>query len=303
MARRRLYLTIVAACIVAMVAVSLWWALPPSIVRRLPPGQTLVYVNTRPLRDLDALSGPAQRSSAYQAFVRESGFDFQHDLDAMALSLQGSPTAPASATVILRGRFGSQFTAYLRQHALRQERIHGADAYVFPGWTRPQQLLTVLPLGAHEVLITNRKDAEPVIAHAQRWWPAGPALWRAGNNWRMLAGYADCNTEQLEAARALDGSAPPWQGVERIAISLRGQRDGLLLAANAEATTTAAAIAAADWVQTELHTLRPLLPERPGQPTLRALLDRLQTGQQERHVWLRLHVDRATLEQWTRALQ
>lgn len=277
--------------------------MPPTIVRSLPPGQTLVYLNCRPLRELGMVNGGAQPSPSYAAFVRESGFDYQKDLDAVALSLNGRPTEPADATAILRGRFEPKFTAYLQRHALREERIVGARAYVFPGWARPQQLMTVVPLGPRELLVTNAQDAAPVVAQARRWWSAAPALWRAGNNWRLLGGYADINAEQLEAARALDGTQLPWQGVERVEVSLRGSSSGVTVAGGAQASSADAAAAVQQWVQSELDALRPLWPEEQGQPTLRALLDRVETGQNGRQVWLRLRVDSATLRAWTRRMQ
>lgn len=277
--------------------------MPPSIVRSLPPGQTLVYVNCQPLRELGGANGDATRSPGYAAFVRESGFDYQKDLDAVALSLNGQPTRPVDATAILRGRIAPKFTAYLQRHALRQEQIAGAQAYVFPGWARPQQLLTVVPLGPRELLVTNAQDAAPVVAQARRWWSAAPALWRAGNNWRLLVGYADINAEQLEATRALDGTQLPWQGVERVEVSLQGSSGGVTVAGGAQANSAEAAVAVQQWVQNELEALRPLWPEEQGQPTLRALLDRIETGQNGRQAWLRLRVDSATLRAWARRMQ
>lgn len=277
--------------------------MPPSIVRSLPAGQTLVYVNCQPLRELGVANRGAQRSPGYGAFVRESGFDYQRDLDAVALSLNGRPTQPVNATAILRGRFAPQFTAYLQRHALRQERIAGARTYIFPGWARPQQVLTVAPLGPRELLVTNAQDAAPVVAQARRWWSAAPGLWRAGNNWRLLVGYAAINTEQLEAARALDGTQLPWQGVERVEVSLRGGSAGVTVAGGAQASSADAAAAVQQWVQNELEALRPLWPEEQGQPTLRALLDRIETGQNGRQVWLRLRINAATLREWASTLR
>ncbi|HET9784638.1 MAG TPA: hypothetical protein VFP94_06730, partial [Terriglobales bacterium] len=241
--------------VIAAAVVWSWWAMPPSIIRSLPPGQTLIYVSWKPLRQVGALSGAVARSPGYEAFVRESGFDFQQDLDAIAISMTGPPTRPTHTTAILRGQFGPKFTAYLQRHALRRERIGGAEAFIFPGWARPQQRLSVVPLGPGELLVTNAGNAAAVVAQARRWWSAAPELWKAGNNWRMLAGYADINTEQLEAVRALDGTAPPWQGVEQMEMSLRGSDGGLRLEGTARAASPEAAAAVQTWVETELNAL------------------------------------------------
>lgn len=278
--------------------------MPPSIVRQLPPGQTLVYINYAPVRALARrqVQSAIQPAPSYAAFVRQSGFDFERDLDAMALALDGNPLAPDDATAILEGRFGPAFTTYLQAHALEHKRLNGLDAYVFPGWARPQQPLTVVQLDGNELLVTNAADAAAVIAHARRWWAAAPPLWRAGNNWRMLTGYLDSDTLQLEARRQLDGAAAPWRGMERIAARLKAGSGGVRLDADAQTNSTEAAEAAQTWVRNQLHTLRPMLAEEPGRPTLRALLDRLESGAQGRRVWLRLRLDPATLSEWMRPI-
>ncbi|MGH9477234.1 MAG: hypothetical protein ACRD1C_13020 [Terriglobales bacterium] len=300
--RRRGWLIAIVLAVGAGVVAALWWMLPPAIVRELPDGQALVYVRLGPLRGLMPAPEPRQVAPGYAEFMRNSGFDFARDLDALAISMRGNPLRPDEATAILEGRFTPAFASWLRQHALRSERLGGGEAYVFNGWERPRQLLTVAQLNPHTLLVTNATDAVAVVAHARRWWTAAPALWRAGNNWRLLAGYGDVNALPLEAERVLDGSRPPWQGLQSFAVRAGADGSGAALRATAEAVTPEAASAARSWLQDEVQTLRPLLSEDPGQPTLRALMDRLQTGQDGRRVWARVKVDRATLAQWSQAI-
>ncbi|MGH9467539.1 MAG: hypothetical protein ACRD1Y_09305 [Terriglobales bacterium] len=279
----------------ALIVASLWWISPPAIVRSLPPGESLVYLNFAPLRGaLQDLT--ASRAPGYAAFVRESGFDYLRDLDAIAISMRGNPARPSEATAILKGRFGPRFEQYLQQHARAQELIGGARAYIFPGWARPQQLLTVVPLSGSELLVTNAADPGAVVAHARRWSDLAPPLWRAGNNWRLLVGYAGFNVEQLEAERALDGGQEPWQGIERVEARLRAGTSGATLELSATGGDPNAAANARAWVTREVAALRPLLrQDAAGRPTLRALLDRLQSGQVGNRAWFRIHVEPATL--------
>lgn len=301
---RRLRWAAATAIGVGVVVVAAWWIMPPSIVRQLPPGQTLVYISYPPVRALarQQIAPALQRAPSYAAFVRESGFDYERDLDAVALSLDGNPAAPSDATAIVKGRFRPTLTAYLQTHALAHKRLSGMDAYVFPGWARPRQLLTVVRLGGDELLVTNAADPVAVIAHARRWWTAAPPLWRAGNNWRLLAGYLDSDTLQLEAQQQMDGTAEPWRGMERLEARVEANGGGVELDVRTQAESTEAAAEARSWAQTQVQMLRGVLAEEPGRPTLRALLDRLESGAQGRSAWLRLRLDQATLSEWTRPI-
>ncbi|MGH9488820.1 MAG: hypothetical protein ACRD04_14695 [Terriglobales bacterium] len=294
---------IAAICLaVALGAVWLWWAMPPASVRRLPPGQTLVYLRLKPVRKLWALRPAPPPATEYATFVRESGFDYQRDLDSIALSMNGNPLRPRDATAIFSGRFGPKFTLYLQRHALARTRVAGVQAYRFAGWARPQQKLTVARLGARELLITNAADAAPIVAHARAWWTPAPGRWRAGNDWRLLLGYCDVNAERLEAQRALDGSQPPWQGIESLELRLSAGSSGLKLSGRAQTANAEQAQAAQAWLKAQIQELRPLLQDQTGDAGLGALLDRLESGVAGDQAWVRLQIDPAMLAQWSQVI-
>src|SRR6185437_5029608 len=157
------------AAVVAVLAASGAWAgwtlAVPRAVRALPPGSALFYLDLAPVRRAGvlALGGDQPRGSAYAAFVRDSGFDFERDLDQIAVSMQGSVLQPEQTTAILIGRFSQQLDSYLAAHALRKTKVAGRVAYQFPGWARPNQPLTVIELSHDRLLVTNAGDAATVL--------------------------------------------------------------------------------------------------------------------------------------------
>lgn len=273
----------------------------PAAVRRLPEGDAILYVDFRPLRSAGLLTPSAvPKAPAYAGFVRQSGFDFERDLDTLALSLDGPPTAPADATCILSGRFGPGFTAYLAAHALRRQTVAGLDAFIFPGWARPGQRLAVVPLGSGRFLVTNRPDPSAAVAHARSWWPSPPSLWHA-SGWLPAppAGYAAANLLHLAADRALDGSVPPWRGAETLELRLGLTLSGAALQGVETTASPADAAAALRFFDGQRQALATLLaagdPPPANAAALSAALKNLRLSQQGASVRFTLRLDRSLL--------
>ena len=97
----------------------------PDAVRLLPESDAVLYVNLEPIRLLTDLgkTPPKERDPQYEEFVRQTGFEFERDLDKAAFAIhygvpvQGKParratarfckdtlTAPASATTCVSWR-------------------------------------------------------------------------------------------------------------------------------------------------------------------------------------------------------
>ncbi len=306
--RLRARLIVAAAVVAGAVLVGLaWWRLPPPAVRRLPEGQTVVYVNAALLRQAGALAPAAKwvgtPAPEYQAFVQESGFDYTRDLDGLAISAMGSPTAPAEATAILRGRFAPQFSAYLRRHARRALELDGVEAYEFPGWARPQQAITVVLLDGHTLLATNAPVAEPVVARAERGWPGAwlqaPKLWQGGSAGPGLVVYAASDIRELAAERALDGSQPPFLGMNRVVMRAVAGGGGLEVTITAETGAVAGAAAASRWLGEQLQAIRPLFAAGAGPASAAALLDQIAIDQNGAQVMVNLKIPPATLQALT----
>ncbi|HET9784563.1 MAG TPA: hypothetical protein VFP94_06330 [Terriglobales bacterium] len=303
--RLRARLIVGAAVVAGAVLVGLaWWRLPPPAVRRLPEGQTVVYVNAALLRQAGALAPAAKWTGTpapeYQAFVQESGFDYTRDLDGLAVAAMGSPSAPAEATAILNGRFAPQFTTYLRRHARRALRLDGVEAFEFPGWARPQQAITVVLLDGHTLLATNAPVAEPVVARAERGWPGAwmqaPKLWQGGSAGPRLVAYAGSDIRALAAERALDGSQPPFLGMNRLVLRAVAGGGGLEVTATADTATAADAATDSRWLGEQLQAIRPLFAAGTGPASLGALLDQVAIDQNGAQVVVNLKIPAATLQ-------
>lgn len=306
--RWRARLIVGAAVVAGAVLVGLaWWRLPPPAVRRLPEGQTLLYVNAALLRQAGALAPAAKWAGTpapeYRAFVQESGFDYTRDLDGLAISAIGPPAAPAQATAILSGRFGPNFTAYLRRHARQALQLDGVEGFEFPGWARPQQAITVVPLDRHTLLATNAPVAEPVVARATRHWPGAwfqaPRLWHGGSAGPTLVAYEGSDIRELAAERALDGSQPPFLGMNQLEVRAVVSSGGLEVTATGDTSTAANAAADSRWLGEQLQAIRPLFAAGAGPASLAALLDQVAIDQKGAQVLVHLPIPATTLQALT----
>jgi len=294
--------------LVLVVAAAAWllYRSVPVEVRALPAGDTLLYMDLQPLRQAGwlAVGGNIQPAPAYAAFIKESGFEFERDLDRLAISLRGSPVQSDSTTAELAGNFPAKFQAYLGQHAQRRLALDGAVGYQFPGWSRPDRPITVIPLGPRRLLVTNSVHPQAVLRQAQTFHPFAPPLWRRPFWSLPPLGYFAMDTLHLAAQQKLDGRRPPFRNAQRLQASLVAHPDlSLSLSGTLATASPADAAQSAAWLQAQIQHFQPLLPEAPdGTPTLRALLDRLQVTQSGPQVRFTLRLDRTTLQRWQQSL-
>src|SRR5580704_5704982 len=85
---------------------------PPDAVRFLPESDAVLYVNLEPIRLFTGLgkSPPKDRDPQYEEFVRQTGFEFERDLDKAAFAIHyGVPVAgkppETRYSEILQGHF------------------------------------------------------------------------------------------------------------------------------------------------------------------------------------------------------
>ena len=105
-----------------------------------PNADAVLYVNLEPVRLLTDLGKkpPKNREPEYEEFVRQTGFEFERDLNRAALAIHYGHTAgnPASETrysEILQGQFDNQrVSQYLRKLSQSVERYNDFDIYVIP---------------------------------------------------------------------------------------------------------------------------------------------------------------------------
>lgn len=173
--RIRRTLPIVLAVVVVAAAVTLAVQLrklaPPEAARLLPGGDAFFYIDLGKSRR--ANSGKELPSVShdpdYERFIRETGFQFERDLEEAAFAIHypgnwpgggsgGSAREPRFSEVLV-GKFqGERLTGYLRQIARSVENYHSVDIFTIPLQGRS---LRVAVLSADSVAASNHDD--PII--------------------------------------------------------------------------------------------------------------------------------------------
>src|SRR5712691_10128778 len=161
-----LVVVIVAAAVT--LAVQLRKHAPPEPARLLPGADAFFYLNLKSARransgkELPAVSHDPE----YERFIRETGFQFERDLDQAAFAIHypaswpsggtGGPAREPRFSEVLEGKFHSErLTAYLRQIAQSVENYHSVDIFTIRVERRS---LRVAVLGADSVAASNHDD-------------------------------------------------------------------------------------------------------------------------------------------------
>jgi hypothetical protein len=161
-----LVVAIVAAAVTA--AVQLRKHAPPEPARLLPTADAFFYFDLTWVRRANAEKElPAVSHDAdYERFIRETGIQFERDLDEAAFAVHypakwpgggtgGSAQEPRFSEVLV-GRFqGERLTAYLRQIARATENYQSVDIFTIPIEKRS---LRVAVLSADSVAASNHDD-------------------------------------------------------------------------------------------------------------------------------------------------
>jgi hypothetical protein len=168
---RRTFPIVLAVVVVAAAvtfAVQLRKHAPPEPARLLPGGDAFFYLNVGAARkansgkELPAVSHDPE----YERFIRETGFQFERDLDEAAFAMHYPSKWPGGGTgnsapelrfsEVLVGKFHSErLTGYLRQIAQSVENYHSVDIFTIPVEGRS---LRVAVLTADSVAATNHED-------------------------------------------------------------------------------------------------------------------------------------------------
>ncbi len=141
--RRNIVWVAVAILVIAggmVTAVLLRSRAAPDAVRLLPESDAVLYINLEPIRLLTGLgkTPPKERDPQYEEFVRQTGFEFERDLDKAAFAIHYGVALKGKSTdtrysEILQGHFDSaRVSAYLRKLATQVERYRDYDVYDIP---------------------------------------------------------------------------------------------------------------------------------------------------------------------------
>src|SRR5437868_6960160 len=160
---RLLSVLMIAALLAAIVA--LRSQAPPEPARLLPGADAFVYLDLKWVRRIGRV-GPiptVPRDPDYEQFIRETGFQFERDLDEAAFAVHYTPplAAPDGSprfTEVLTGHWNSQNVAgYLRKIGAQVEDHRGVDIFSIPLQGRT---LRVAMLSPGTVAISNTENPE-----------------------------------------------------------------------------------------------------------------------------------------------
>ena len=168
--RRKALIAIVVVLILGAVGFAVWLRkhAPPDAVRLLPENEDGVfYLNLKPLRIAGVLKEPdaaktAERDPEYQQFVKETGFEFERDLDHAAFAVHGPATAGGETrySEVLVGRYDIQKAeAYFKKIGKVVESYRDTTIYSIPVEGRT---VRVAMLGVEQVAASNLDSAAAI---------------------------------------------------------------------------------------------------------------------------------------------
>ncbi len=176
--RRTLPIALTVVLIVAAVilAVQLRKHAPPEPARLLPAADAFVYADLGWIRKVNAGKElPAVSHDAeYEQFIKETGFQFERDLDEAAFAIHyptkgadsHSESSPRFSEVFV-GKFdGVRLAAWLKQQAKSVENYDSVDIFSIPIEDR---ILRVAILGADSVAASNVVEPAVIRGIVDRW--------------------------------------------------------------------------------------------------------------------------------------
>ena len=173
---------------------------PPQAARLLPGADGFVYLNLRPLRLAGILkdAAPVALDPDYAQFVRDTGIQFERDLDEAAFAVHlpsplNNGQGETRYSEVFVGRFdAAKLAGYLRRLTSNIESYRGLNIYVIP---LPGRTVRVVLLGRGVVAASNteapyvlqgiidrHKDLAPLrgpelLRHFYRHVPLGSLAW------------------------------------------------------------------------------------------------------------------------------
>jgi hypothetical protein len=198
-------LAVVVVAAAVTLAVQLRKHAPPEPARLLPGADAFFYLNLKSARKANAGKElPAvSHDPEYERFIRETGFQFERDLEEAAFAIHYPANWPGGGTSssapeprfseVMVGKFHSErLTAYLRQIAQSVENYHSVDIFTIRVERRS---LRVAVLSADSVAASNHDDPaviQGIVDRSKRLASpfGGPALLRQYYKHVQLASLA-----------------------------------------------------------------------------------------------------------------
>src|SRR5579864_2582045 len=160
--RRRLFaitLTVVVVILLLIAAVFVRLRSAPEVARLLPECDGILYANFKPLRAFtDFGSKPANWAPEYRTFVEQTGFEFERDLDEIALAMHAPQDAQHETrySEVMVGRFDSgKVGDFLTRLARSHESYRNQDIFLIPYEDR---IVRVTVLSLDMIAVSNTGD-------------------------------------------------------------------------------------------------------------------------------------------------
>ncbi len=171
--RTRRTLWVVAAVLLLLaVAIFLRSKAPPEAARLLPESDGIIYVNLKPFHSfLKKDLKPPRRVPEYEQFVQGIGFDWEQDLDEVAVGLHrmpdpNGPNGPVAYSMVLVGKLtGQKLNNWLDAHATFRESYAGHTIYNIPSEGR---IVRVAQIGYDMVAVSNTPTPEQIHSMLDR---------------------------------------------------------------------------------------------------------------------------------------
>jgi len=150
-----------------LVAVQLRKHAPPEAARLLPGADAFAYADFSWLHKVTSAPLPAvSRDPEYEQFVQQTGFEFERDLESVAVAVHYPAEWPGGGTAasapeprfseVFVGKFdGERLAGYLRRTARSIEKYNSVDIYTIPVETRA---FRVAILSVDSVAASNNDD-------------------------------------------------------------------------------------------------------------------------------------------------
>ena len=174
--RRKLWIALAVILVLGAIvaALLLRQRAAPDAARLLPNADAILYVNLEPVRLLTDMGKkpPKNREPEYEEFVRQSGFEFERDLNRAALAIHygntpGNRAAETRYSEILQGQFDNQrVSQYLRKLSQSVERYNDFDIFIIPLQGRT---LRVVLLGLDTAAASNTDGADAIHGMVDRY--------------------------------------------------------------------------------------------------------------------------------------
>ena len=180
MRRRKLIipLAVLAVVVAIAAAVVLRKIAPPEPVRLLPEAEAYIYLNLKPLRRAGLLEKmpPVQLDPEYDEFVKQTGFEFERDLEEAAVAVHApspaggtAPNQPAESrySEVIVAHFDAQRAReFLTKYSKSTEMYREREIYNIP---RENRTVRVCILGPELVAISNTNDPANIYGMIDRY--------------------------------------------------------------------------------------------------------------------------------------